>query len=154
MQLELQPMDQVDGSFTLAIIMGYAIIFILVAVPVLLAAIFVGRHLRGEGNRRFIRQGDIFKFQDRGNQITPAIELQPGTYKLQYQFPNDIPVKIDLISLDEGDSETIVVRSASGSQALRIDARGRYAFQVEPVDEQSAWAFEISPLGLPSHHEQ
>lgn len=145
--------DEIDSSFALAYILGYAAIFALFAILVFLAALYIGRRLRDVENDRVKKQGDSFIFSDRGNQITAVVELQPGTYKLQYQFPDGISVKIDLISIDDGDSETLIIKSGSGSQAFRIEARGKYAFQVDPVDDRSEWSFEISPLGLPSRRE-
>jgi hypothetical protein len=146
-------LDAIDGSFALAYIMSYAVIFALVALLGILAAVFIGRRWRGNERSPFKRDGDIFTFRDRGNQITTAIELQPGTYKLQYQFPTGVLVKVDLISLGGGDSETLFIKSGSGSQALRIETGGRYSFQIKPVQEQAEWSFEISPLGLPSRRE-
>lgn len=118
-----------------------------------LTAIFIRRRSGGSGQPRFRQNGEIFTFRDYGNQITTAVVLQAGTYKLQYQFPVGVAVKIDLINLVDGDSETLIIRSGIGSQVFRILDAGRYAFQVEPVDEQSEWSFEISPLGLPSRRE-
>jgi hypothetical protein len=145
--------DEIDGSFVLAYILSYVVIFALIAILVILAAIFIGRRLRDGENARFKRDGNIFTFSYQGNQITAVVDLQPGTYKLQYQFPDGVSVKIDLISIIEDDSETLIIKSGSGSQAFRIEARGKYAFQVDPVDDLSEWSFEISPLGLPSRRD-
>lgn len=143
-------MDEIDGSFAAASIMIYAIIFALFAISVFGMAVFIERRFRANENSPFKKNGDIFAFSNRGDQITSAVELQPGTYKLQYQFSTGVSVKIDLISLDDRDSETLVIKSGTGSQAFRIKTSGRYAFRVEPLNEQSEWFFEISPLGLPS----
>lgn len=99
---------------------------------------------------RMITDGSPIRLQDRGNQLTAPIDLDAGTYKVMYWLPDDELVKIDLINIDNGESETLLIKSGSGSHGVIIHHAGRYAFQVEPDGVTAPWTLEILPLGLVS----
>lgn len=55
-------------------------------------------------------------------------------------------VKIDLINVMDADTETVVLKSGSGSVAMSVDVGGRYLFQIDPANESTSWSFSCRPL--------
>ena len=94
------------------------------------------------------------RFRGKGAQTTKPFDLEPGTYKLSYQFPESVLVKVDLISSFDGDSETILVKSGVSSKAFNVQIGGRYFFRVEPTEDNAHWEIECQRLSLPSRSDQ
>lgn len=83
-----------------------------------------------------------------GSHMTKPFHLQAGTYKLQYRFPPDVLVKVDL--WHGGDSETVVLKRDEGAASFAVSQDGRYTLDIAPTDESSPWTLDITRLGLPS----
>jgi hypothetical protein len=136
------------------------VIIILIAVLLIVG----GRYLQSRGNTRarklrYNQHGELvaveevlpqqpIRLQGKGNHATKALRLEAGTYKVQYRFPDDVLVKVDL--WDSGDSETILLKRGVGVESFTVEADGRYVFEIAPADEMAAWEMDITRLGLPS----
>jgi hypothetical protein len=143
-------MDEIGAEFAILQVAGYAIIFLVIAVPLFFLALYIGQRLKGGEDRKLKRGDQPVQFTGRGSGLTPGVDFELGTYKLQYRFPAGTLVKVELVNLTEGFTETLFIKSSSDAQAFTIDTPGRYAFQLEPLEEDVTWELEVSPLGLPS----
>jgi hypothetical protein len=88
------------------------------------------------------------RLQGKGSEKTGAVRLQAGAYKVQYRFPDDVLVKVDLLT--EADAETILLKRGAGDASFDIADDGRYRFDVASTDDESPWQLDITRLGLPS----
>ncbi|MBC7813090.1 MAG: hypothetical protein H7175_18175 [Burkholderiales bacterium] len=91
-------------------------------------------------------RGTEFSLRGTGTMASDTVELMAGVYKFEYTFPAGEMVKIDLINVDDADTETVVLKSGSGSVAMSVEVGGRYVFQVDPANESTAWSFTCRPL--------
>jgi hypothetical protein len=89
------------------------------------------------------RHSEPVSFSRKGTYASDAMRLEAGVYKIEYQFPETSLVKVDLISAADGETETIALKTGSGSLAFTVRAPGRFIVQVEPVDEAADWSFEF-----------
>jgi len=89
------------------------------------------------------RRIEPVRMSNKGTFASDALKLETGVYKFEYQFPESSSVKVDLISATDGDTETIALKSGSGSVAFTVHQPGKYVVQVEPVDEAANWSFEF-----------
>ena len=69
-------------------------------------------------------------------------------YRVDYQFPEAVLVKVELIDPRTASSDLILLKSGSGIDGFYVETPGRHWFEIEPQDEQAAWAFSIKPVGL------
>lgn len=109
------------------------------------------RRLR-ENRPHLKRGGAELVFRGRGAGVTQAVFMEAGAYRLSCQFTGGAAVKIDLIAVDSGERETLLVKSGSGTLAFTLDG-GLYVFDVDPADHRSAWNLQVGPLGLPGRRE-
>jgi YD repeat-containing protein len=86
--------------------------------------------------------------EGQGSHMTNLVHLHAGTYKLQYRFPPDVLVKVDLWR--DGDSETLVLKRGAGESAFTVAADGRCTLDIAPADDSAPWTLDITRLGLPS----
>lgn len=94
------------------------------------------------------------RLRGRGSETTRALRLESGQYNLTYAFPDDVLISVTQLNLRDGDRETLTITRGSGAITFEVPAAGSYALRVEPADESAAWQMTISPLGLPSGHDQ
>jgi hypothetical protein len=125
------------------------VLLILVAVRVLSASnpAQTGRSVRRDEQGKVIvigeRQGTSpGEFSGRGTQTSPPLQLAPGTYRIDYQF--DALTRLAL--LDATGEDTLFIKSGAGTEALTIEAVGRYRLLVEPTDENAAWSIHYRPI--------
>jgi hypothetical protein len=138
----------VDGDIPIP---GLILLFALLctfSVTVLSFMALVVRRLFFGREYKLQRGNDPIRFLNRGTQLTKAITLAPGDYKITYRF--DSITKVDLIEQSIGERETLLIKSGTGTMAFSAENKGCYVFEIEPQAEDSAWLIEISPLGLPS----
>ena len=91
-------------------------------------------------------RGTEFALSGKGTTASDTVDLMPGVYKFEYQFPAGEMVKIDLINVMDADTETVVLKSGSGSVAMSVEVGGRYLFQIDPANEATTWAFSCRPF--------
>lgn len=89
------------------------------------------------------------QFLNNGTCLTKAAQFKAGTYKLACKL--ETLTKVDLVEPSTSNRETLLIKSGMGATSFTV-AAGRYAFDIAPQDNASAWLIEISPLGLPSQH--
>jgi hypothetical protein len=87
-------------------------------------------------------------FSGQGSATLEAPDLIAAQYRLDYAFPNEVLVKIELIEVVTCSSELILLKSGSGVEGFTVETAGRHLFQVEPQDEAAEWRFSIKPVGL------
>lgn len=97
-----------------------------------------------------VQSQQLFQFQGKGTATTRAVDLDAGTYKLLYTFPEDTRVKVDIISATDGENEMLLYKSGVGVKGFSVEQGGRYFFQVEPASKDIYWEMECQMLGLPS----
>jgi hypothetical protein len=91
-----------------------------------------------------------FRLQGKGTYASEPLELEHGTYKVQYRFPPDVLVKIDIIRFLDGETSTILIKRGMGEASFTVEVDDRYVFEIAPADEISAWELAFTRLGLPS----
>jgi hypothetical protein len=137
--------------------MSYADLFvgILIIVLLILLAVRVLSPRRAQGGRTVYHDeyGNVIAIGDRqgtapgrwsghGTETSPSLQLAPGTYRIDYQFE----ALTRLALLDATGEDTLFIKSGTGTEALNIDAAGRYRLLVEPTDEGAAWSISYRPL--------
>ncbi len=136
------------------------VIIVLIAVLLVLG----GRYLQSRGNTRerklrYNARGELVAIEEvlpqkpvrlrgQGNHMTEPVHLETGTYKVDYRFPDDVLVKVDL--WQGVDSEMILLKRGSGVVSFAVESEGRFIFEIAPADETAAWEMDITRLGLPS----
>jgi hypothetical protein len=88
------------------------------------------------------------RLQGKGIHTSEPIHLEVGTYKVVYQFPDDVLVKVDLGA--GGDSETILLKRGAGEASFAVELDGSFVFEIAPADDTAEWEMDITRLGLPS----
>lgn len=130
-------------------------------IALVLLAVAVSRYLKSNTRQRRLRYGERGQLvaieETLGQQPihlegagcdSKPLDLQAGTYKLRYRFPEQVLVKVDL--WHGGDSETVVLKRGEGESSFVVARDGRYTLDIAPADESSPWALDITRLGLPS----
>lgn len=92
---------------------------------------------------------DALAFAGQSEFRTDSFDLESGTYKLLYWFPEAVMVKVELYSAGGDDHETLVMKRGTGEVSISVE-KGRYFCVIEPAEEPAEWEIEISRLGLPS----
>ncbi|MBZ0303086.1 MAG: hypothetical protein K8J31_25290 [Anaerolineae bacterium] len=87
------------------------------------------------------------RFQGTGEARLEAERLIESTYRIDYQFPGDSLIKVELIQCATGDSTTILLKRGKGVDSFVVNRAGRHLLRVEPLREDVAWKFEIRPVG-------
>lgn len=138
--------------------------YLIAGILVVLVGVVLYRQRRDESPKRKLRynaSGQLvaieevirqqpFRLQGRGTFSTEPVQLEQSTYKVEYQFPEKVLVKVDLLSMRDGEREMILLKRGAGAESFAIGMTGRYVFDIAPVDEEASWVMEISRLGLPS----
>lgn len=91
------------------------------------------------GERRGTSPGEL---SGRGTYTSPALQLSPGTYRIDYQFE----ALTRLALLDSTGEETLFIKSGSGAESLTIAGAGRCRLLIEPTDEGAAWRIAYRPI--------
>lgn len=86
------------------------------------------------------------RFSGKGTWSSKPITLEPGEYRLLYQFSSGVPVRVGLVSSFDGEDETLLIKSGSGVEGFGVSAGGRYIFEVQPADEAAEWKIEYQHL--------
>lgn len=86
------------------------------------------------------------RFAGKGTWSSKPIQLEPGEYRLLYQFSSGVPVRVGLVSSFDGEDETLLIKSGSGVQGFGVAGGGRYIFEVQPADEATEWKIEYQHL--------
>jgi len=97
-------------------------------------------------------EAELYKatgFIGRGTVTTSPFRLDADSYKMRYVFPTDVKVKVDLLSMADGETETLLLASGGGVKGFQVTARGDYCFHVE-ADDSTTWEIEFMRLALPS----
>ena len=136
------------------------IVIVLIAVVLILGTRYwQSRIPTRERKLRYGKRGELVAIEEvigqqpitlkgKGNHATKPLPMEAGAYKLEYIFPDDVLVKVDLWL--NGDSETIVVKRGTGTASFNIDVTARYVFEIAPADEAAAWEITVTRRGLPS----
>jgi hypothetical protein len=91
-----------------------------------------------------------FVLHGKGTYASEPLELEHGMYKVQYRFPADMLVKVDIIRFLDGETSTILMKRGVGEASFTIEVDDRYVFEVAPADEVSEWELAFTRLGFPS----
>ena len=93
---------------------------------------------------------DVLTFTGDSTFRTQPFQMERGSYKLSYQFPEESFVHVELFSVSGEDSAVLALKKGEGSEPFSIGTPGRYFCVIEPQVEGQEWLIEISRLGLPS----
>jgi hypothetical protein len=109
-----------------------------------------GRKLKVSGGK-LASIGDVerdipARFAGKGTWSSKPITLEPGEYRLLYQFSSGVPVRVGLVSSFDGEDETLLIKSGSGVEGFGVSAGGRYIFEIQPADESAEWKIEYQHL--------
>jgi hypothetical protein len=88
------------------------------------------------------------RFQGQGSGTAEAQVLIAAQYRIDFQFPDEVLVKLELIEADTGNSDLILLKSGSGTDGFVVENAGRFLFQVEAQNEDARWSFTIKPVGM------
>ena len=135
------------------------VIIVLVAVLLIVG----GRYLQSRGHSRerklrYNERGQLVAIEEvlpqkpihlrgEGNYSTEPIHLDRGMYRIFYQFPDDVLVKVDLIR--DGDADTLLLKRGKGVESFAIEVPGHYIIAIAPADEISGWDVEFVHQGQP-----
>jgi hypothetical protein len=83
----------------------------------------------------------------KGSSTSEAFYLDCALYRIQYQFPQDEYVTVNLASAD-GKSRKQILTQKSGynSSSFNVDLGKYYIFTVETPNPETTWALVIRPL--------
>jgi hypothetical protein len=128
------------------------VVAILIAVLIAMVASIRDRQTPLQKSKRKLkmREGDItaigdidrdvpLHFAGKGTWSSKPIPLEPGDYRLGYQFSSGVPVRVGLVSSFDGEDETLLIKSGNGVEGFAVDANGRYILEVQPADEATEW---------------
>jgi hypothetical protein len=85
------------------------------------------------------------QFKGKGTWSSKPIQLEPGDYRLRYEFSSGA-VRVGLVSSFDGEDETLLIKSGNGVEGFGVEAGGRYIFEVQPADETAEWTIEYQHL--------
>ena len=85
------------------------------------------------------------QFKGKGTWSSKPTQLEPGEYRLRYDFSFGA-VRVGLVSSFDGENETLLIKSGSGVEGFGVMAGGRYIFEVQPADESAEWKIEYQHL--------
>jgi hypothetical protein len=86
-----------------------------------------------------------FKFIGAGIQLSPPVTLAAGPYRLDYEFPDDLPVQV-IVQDAAGGAHPVIQAAGTGTAAFRLDAAGDCRLRVTPIgDDEAAWALAVRP---------
>lgn len=88
------------------------------------------------------------RFQGRGTMTINADDLLASAYRIDYSFPDEALVKVELIERATGNRDVILIKSGSGVEGFDVPQAGHYLLQVEPLAEAVGWKCQIRPVGL------
>jgi hypothetical protein len=86
-------------------------------------------------------------FQGRGESTVSTNGLIESSYRIDYCFPGDVLVKIELIERATGNDEVILIKSGEGVEGFTVPHAGDYLLRIEPLADDAAWSFDIRPVG-------
>ncbi len=88
---------------------------------------------------------ELLQFQGTGAQSTRSFRLAAGHYRLRYRFPENQPIKVELLDDEDEDDQTLLIKSGAGELEFSVEA-GRYLLDIEPPDANAEWKIEITPV--------
>ena len=87
-------------------------------------------------------------FSGLGTQTTYSLHMRPGAYKMEYHFPPDTLVLVELVRTDTAEASRLVRKSGYGSWVFSVEHPARYVFQVETEAANTMWSFDVRLMGL------
>jgi hypothetical protein len=82
-----------------------------------------------------------------GSYTSESVYMECAIYRISYQFPQDVKVKVDLVSTDGKSRKTIIVNKAGyNSSTFNVEMSKYYVFEVEPAQADAHWALIIKPF--------
>lgn len=86
------------------------------------------------------------QFSGKGTWSSQPVRLAQGSYRLEYRFPASALVRLGLVSMIDGEDDTLLIKSGSGVVGFDVASQGRYIVLVQPADESAEWRLEIQHL--------
>lgn len=80
--------------------------------------------------------------------------LIASQYRMDYEMPENVLVKVDLLDSVTGDRELILVKCGTGVAGFNVPHAGDYLLHIAPADDSANWRFQIRPVGLGSRAEK
>lgn len=80
--------------------------------------------------------------------------LIASQYRMDYEMPENVLVKVDLLDSVTGDRELILVKRGKGVAGFDVPHAGDYLLHITPAGDSADWNFEIRPVGLGSRTEK
>ena len=78
-----------------------------------------------------------------GSEMSGRLQLEAGTYRIDYQF--DALTRVALV--DANGDETLFIKGGDGTEPMTIPASGSYRLLLEPADEDAAWTLTYRHIG-------
>jgi hypothetical protein len=86
-------------------------------------------------------------FEGRGTETVDLGELLTAQYRVDFEFPANRLVKVELIENNTADRHLILFKSGTGTEGFVVERAGRYFCQVEPQAESDHWVLRLRPVG-------
>jgi hypothetical protein len=93
------------------------------------------------------RYGRTLRFHGTGEMTVRAPGLIASQYRLDYQFPENVLVKVDLLDTATGERELIVLKRGAGVAGFDVTHPGDYLLHVAPLDDTAEWQLTMRPGG-------
>ncbi len=136
---------------TLSEVVNLVVVIVTFLVIFSILGLWAARHSRQRPmGRQAVRfdETQTREFRGQGDSSVTAGELLSAQYRLDFRFPDDVLVKIELVEINTGNSGLVLLKSGIGVSDFTVENAGSYRFHVEPVAQDSRWSFTIKPVGL------
>jgi hypothetical protein len=88
----------------------------------------------------------LLTFKGEGAQRTETFFLECAIYRIEYQFPPDVKVKLELVSADGGTRKLLANKSGFDSSTFHVQTAKYYVLDIAPSAQDSAWVILIKPF--------
>lgn len=139
-----------NDSSTLSQLAELALVAIVGLVLFTALGIFAAHRTYTYPRRRSRYRHPPLYFAGHGTGNVEAESLIESTYRIDYQFSGDGLVKIELIETASGNSDTILLKSGSGTAGFRVQHAGHHRLHIAPLQEDTSWELSIQPVGQAS----
>lgn len=88
----------------------------------------------------------LLTFKGEGAQRTETFFLECAIYRIEYQFPPDAKVKLELVSADGGTRKLLANKSGFDSSTFHVQTAKYYMLDIAPETKDANWAVLIKPF--------
>jgi len=87
----------------------------------------------------------LLTFKGEGAHKTEAFFLECAIYRVEYQFPPDVKVKLKLVSAAGGTRKLLANKSGFDASTFHAQSAKYYALDIKPEAARASWVVLIKP---------